>query len=79
MAADPSAAVAASAKRKIKRASGLLRDATRELAAAETGDAASSILVCDRATEAQARDLIAVTRARHGAADVIVVPRPARS
>lgn len=64
------------AKRKVKRASGLLRDAARELAAA--GEDHTTVGTVHVANSDQARDadsLIAIGLARYGAVDVVVLAR----
>lgn len=73
----PAAAVEV-ARRQIKRASGLLRDATRSLAAAAESETVLGVVhVHDAQTLAQAQDLIRVGVGHHGAVDVLVVASPA--
>lgn len=68
---------AEAAKRKVKRADGLLRDAVRELAAlAEGQDTLGILRAHDEQSLADARDLIEGGVARHGAVDVVVIARP---
>jgi len=74
---DTTAAAAEGARRKVKRAAGLLKDATRDLAALTEGQQALGVLrVHDMNTVNDARDLISLGVARHGAVDVIVIARP---
>jgi hypothetical protein len=63
------------ARTKVKRAAGLLRDASRDLAQAAEPPL-GTIHVADLDTVRQVRDLISVGVARYGAVDVIVLPRP---
>jgi hypothetical protein len=68
---------AEAAKRKVKRADGLLRDAVRELAAlAEGQDTLGILRAHDEQSLADARELIELGVARHGAVDVVVIARP---
>jgi len=77
---DPRSAAADSARRKIKRANGLLRDAARDLAQLADDDAAplGVLRAHDSESIAAAHDLISVGVAKHGAVDVIVIARSRR-
>jgi hypothetical protein len=75
---DRTLAAVETAKRKIKRAGGLLKDATRDLAALTEGQDALGVLRAqDRQSIDAARDLISVSVAHYGAVEVIVLARPA--
>lgn len=74
---DPTQAAAEAARRKVRRASGLLRDAARDLAAAVDGQTVLGVLHAhDATTIADAEGLIALGVGRYGAVDVIVIARP---
>lgn len=74
---EPAQAAAEAARRKLKRASGLLRDALHELAAIVDGETALGVLRAhDAQSTQQALELIRLGVARHGAVDVIVLARP---
>lgn len=75
---DPSLLAAEQARRRVKRAAGLLREASRDLARA-TSDAPgiiATVSVVDADTEAQALALLRLERARRGELDVVLLPRP---
>lgn len=76
----PAQAAAEAANRRIRRATGLLRDASRDLAAALDDDTPplGVLNVHDADTADAARDLIAVGVGRYGAVEVLVLPRPTR-
>ena len=68
------------ARRQVKRAEGLLREAGRSLAAAAGDDNVVGIVhVQDAEAVDAARQLIEAGAGRHGAVDVIVVARPRRA
>lgn len=72
-----SSAAAEVARRRVKRAGGLLREAVRDLAALADGPTAVGVTrVHDQATAEAARELIALGVGRHGAVDVVVLARP---
>jgi len=72
-------AVAEAARRKVKRASGLLHEATRELAAlTEAQDHLSVLRAHDRQSADAAHELVELGLARYGAVDVVVIARPSR-
>lgn len=75
---DPiEAAGTEAARRKVKRAAGLLRDAGRELAVLTDGPTVlAASCVHDDATAAHVADVIADAIRRHGAVDVVVTARP---
>jgi len=74
---DDIQATAESARRRVKRASGLLRDAARDLMAITEGQEALGVHhVHDTESVQGARDLISMGVARYGAVDVIVIARP---
>lgn len=74
---DARQAAAEAARRRVRRAAGLLREASRDLAAATGGDTALGVIRAHDPPSAQsAHDLIALGIARHGAVDVVVVARP---
>jgi hypothetical protein len=65
------------ARRKVNRASGLLRDASRALAAlAEGQDTLGVLRAHDEQSLAGAHELIELGVARHGAVVVVVIARP---
>jgi hypothetical protein len=79
MRTEERAAVEAAARR-LKRAAGLLRQATQELAALEDGLTVLGVsYVHDRATADSVRNLIDLSVGRHGGVDVIVIARPRRA
>jgi hypothetical protein len=68
---------AEAARRKVRRADGLLRDAVRDLAAlCGEQDTVGVLRAHDGASIADARELIELGVARHGAIDVVVLARP---
>lgn len=74
---DAAEAGAESARRKLKRAAGLIRDATADLAAVSGGQAALGVTrVHDVRSRADVLALIDLGVGRHGAVDVVVVARP---
>ena len=76
---DSQQAAAESARRRVRRAAGLLKEATRDLAAAVDGQTSlGTVHVHDASSAESARDLIALGVGRHGAVDVIVIARPTR-
>lgn len=76
----PEAAALEAARRKVKRANGLLREAVGELAqlAGDGPTVVSSTRVHDAASTEAALERIAFGRSRYGAVDVIVVAAPRR-
>lgn len=75
---DTTRAAVEAAKRKVKRANGLLKDAARDLAAITEGQNALGVLRAqDTPSIDAARDLISVSVAHYGAVEVIVIARPA--
>lgn len=76
---DGTRAAAEAARRKVKRAEGLLRDAARDLASLAGDDDVLGVLrVHDAATVDSVRELIELGAGRHGAVDVVVIARPQR-
>lgn len=77
---DSAQAAAETARGKVKRASGLIDEALRELKQLVDGDVTTvgTARAHDRESLAAARDLISVGIAKHGAVDVIVIARPTR-
>lgn len=79
---DPSeaaaqAAAVESARQRVKRATGQLKEASRDLATFGDGLTVLEVhRVYDADTEAAARDAIAVGKGRFGAVDVVVIARP---
>lgn len=74
---DAHAAGAESARRRVRRASGLLREAARDLAALTEGlESLGTQHAHDLESINAARDLISLGVARHGAVDVVVIARP---
>lgn len=68
---------AASARRRVKRAAGLLREAASDLAASSEGaDTIGVVHAVDARTVTEAQDLVRVAQARHGRVDVVILARP---
>lgn len=71
---------AEAARRKVKRAAGLLKDAGRDLAALTEGtDALGVICAHDQPSMRTVSDLIRLGVGRYGAVDVVVIARPVRA
>lgn len=66
------------ARRRVKRAGGLLREAARDLArlTSDGPGIIATVAVIDADTEAQALALLRLERARRGELDVVLLPRP---
>lgn len=76
---DGTRAAAEAARRKVKRAEGLLRDAARDLASLAGDDNVLGVLrVHDAQTIESAAELIELGAGHHGAVDVVVIARPQR-
>lgn len=74
---DSTQAACEAARRRVKRATGLLSEAARDLAAATGGQTTLGVVrVHDTQSAIAAHDLIEIGVGRHGAVDVIVVARP---
>lgn len=74
---DAQHAAADAARRKVKRAAGLLKDAARDLAAAADGQEALGVIRAHDAASTQAAlELVRLGVGRHGGVDVIVIARP---
>jgi hypothetical protein len=73
-------AAVALARRRVKRAGGLLREAASDLAAALSGDATTFGVVhaSDEHTIAEATAAVRLAVERHGAVDVVIVAEPRR-
>jgi hypothetical protein len=70
-------AAAEVARRKVRRASGLLREAGEALAGLVDGEDTVGVLRAhDEGSRAQAQELVTVGCARYGAVDVVVIARP---
>ncbi len=73
---EPAQAAAQVAVRRLKRASGLLKEATRDLASVGDTTVAGTHHVHDAASARAALELIEVGVGRYGAVDVVVIARP---
>lgn len=69
----------ADARRRVKRAGGLLREAASDLAAAlsDAPDTLAVVHVTNARTADQACDLVHLTADRYGDVDVVILARPA--